>query len=160
MIEVTIQAADFDIAALQSELLAMAAQEQKGAQAGAAVCFTGLVRQDNEGRVVQHMELEHYPNMTERSIGQIVDEARQRWPILAARVVHRVGRLSPGEQVVFVGVSSHHRHDAFSACEFIMDYLKTRAPFWKKEHGPDGERWVEARDSDTAAANRWVRQAP
>ena len=155
MTDITIQTADFDLATLHGELLAAAARGQKGAGAGAVVCFTGLVRQENEGRTVQCMELEHYPGMTERSIGQIVDEARQRWPILAARVVHRVGRLSPGEQVVFVGVSSPHRRDAFQACEFIMDYLKTRAPFWKKEHGPEGERWVEARDSDTAAAQRW-----
>ena len=145
----SIQGEDFDVSALQSELLA------GGAEAGAVACFTGLVRRENEGHAVQSVELEHYPGMTERSIQRIVDEARRRWPILAARVVHRVGRLSPGDRIVFVAVSSPHRAEAFAACEFIMDYLKTRAPFWKKERGPAGERWVDARQSDALAVERW-----
>jgi molybdopterin synthase catalytic subunit len=101
------------------------------------------------------MELEHYPGMTEKSIAAILQEASERWPLLAAAVVHRVGKLQPGDQIVWVGVSSAHREAAFSACEFIMDYLKTRAPFWKRECGTEGARWVDARDSDEGRAERW-----
>jgi molybdopterin synthase catalytic subunit len=102
------------------------------------------------------MELEHYPGMTEKSIEQILREACERWPLLSAAVVHRVGRLEPGEQIVWVGIASAHREASFSACEFVMDYLKTRAPFWKKEGSADGGRWVEARASDDVRARRWL----
>jgi len=121
--------------------------------AGAVASFTGLVRSEN-GQV-QRLELEHYPGMTERSISDIIQQAAGRWQVLSAVVVHRIGSLKPGEQIVYVGVSSLHRGDAFQACEFIMDYLKTQAPFWKKEASPQGTRWVDARSSDEAAAQRW-----
>lgn len=147
--DVSVQEQDFDVSSLQRELLG------SEYQAGAVASFTGLVRVSNEQREVGVLELEHYPGMTERSIQKIVDQARQRWQLLGARVVHRVGRLSPGEQIVYVGVSCAHRGDAFQACEFIMDYLKTRAPFWKKETTARGEHWVESRESDSAAAQRW-----
>ena len=148
--EVDIRTADFDVSEEQKRL------QGSNCKAGAVASFVGLVRSDNEARVVSLLELEHYPGMTERSIQAIVDEARSRWNLLAARVVHRVGVLQPGEQIVYVGVSSPHRGDAFAACEFIMDYLKTRAPFWKKERTGQGEHWVEARDSDEKSADRWA----
>ncbi len=147
---VTIQEKDFSIEQLEADLLQAA-----GVGAGASVAFTGYVRDANTGDDVLAMELEHYPGMTEKSIAAIIDEAFERWSLLGAKVVHRVGRLQPGERIVYVGVAAAHRREAFAACEFIMDYLKTRAPFWKKESTCDGERWVEARSSDTAAAQRW-----
>ena len=113
------------------------------------------MRDRNDGRGVGWMELEHYPGMTEHSIEQMIDQAMARFDIRAARVVHRVGVLQPGEQIMMVAVSSAHRAQAFEACEFLMDYLKTRAPFWKKEHTPQGARWVDARASDDVAARRW-----
>jgi len=122
---------------------------------GAVVSFVGYVRDFNDGRDVAGMFLEHYPGMTEKALGKIVDEAQQRWPLLKVEVLHRVGALEPGEPIVFVGVASAHRQAAFQACDFVMDYLKTRAPFWKKETTSDGPRWVEGRDSDHAAAKRW-----
>ena len=122
---------------------------------GAVVSFIGYVRDFNDGRDVAGMFLEHYPGMTEKALGKIVDEAQQRWPLLKVEVLHRVGALEPGEPIVFVGVASAHRQAAFQACDFVMDYLKTRAPFWKKETTSDGPRWVEGRDSDHAAAKRW-----
>ena len=146
---VRVQAEDFDAAQLQQELLQGATEE------GAVVAFTGYVRHENQGRDVQQLELEHYPGMTEARIADIQQEARQRWPVIASSVVHRIGPLGPGEQIVWVGVSSAHREAAFSACEFIMDYLKTRAPFWKKERGPTGEHWVDARSTDDQRAARW-----
>ena len=146
---VSVQTADFDVSEQQRLLLA-------GAQAeGAIASFTGYVRSASVGGVVHSMELEHYPGMTESSIGGILEQASDRWPLLAARVVHRVGRLQPGDQIVWVGVASTHREAAFSACEFIMDYLKNEAPFWKKEEGPQGAHWVEARAADRARAARW-----
>ncbi|AOZ13850.1 MULTISPECIES: molybdopterin synthase catalytic subunit MoaE [Pseudomonas] len=123
---------------------------------GAVVSFVGYVRDFNDGRDVAGMFLEHYPGMTEKALGKIVIEAEQRWPLLKLEVLHRVGALQPGEPIVFVGVASAHRQAAFDACAFVMDYLKTRAPFWKKEHTPDGPRWVEGRASDHAAADRWT----
>ena len=146
---VNIQAEDFDTAALQRELLSGSSSE------GGIATFTGYVRKANDNRPVQIMELEHYPGMTEKSIEAILQEATQRWPVLAATVVHRIGKLQPGDQIVWVGVSAPHRGAAFSACEFAMDYLKTRAPFWKKEIGPEGEHWVEARETDSDRAGRW-----
>lgn len=149
-IRVLVQEADFDIAQLQSALLAGLSDE------GAVATFTGYVRRANEQRAVTTLELEHYPGMTEASIRDIAQQAVARWPLLAVSVVHRVGVLNTGAQIVWVGVASAHREAAFSACEFIMDFLKTRAPFWKKERGPAGEHWVDARHSDDARAARWV----
>lgn len=122
---------------------------------GAVVSFVGYVRDFNEGREVSGMFLEHYPGMTEKALGKIVLEAEQRWPLLRLEVLHRVGALEPGEPIVFVGVASAHRQAAFEACDFVMDYLKTRAPFWKKENTSEGPKWVEGRASDKAAAGRW-----
>ena len=122
---------------------------------GAVVSFVGYVRDFNDGREVGGMFLEHFPGMTEKALEKIAVEAAARWSLLQVEVLHRVGRLEPGEPIVFVGVASAHRAAAFEACEFIMDYLKTRAPFWKKEDTAEGSRWVEGRDSDLAAAERW-----
>jgi molybdopterin synthase catalytic subunit len=122
---------------------------------GAVATFVGLVRDLNDGARVTRMRLEHYPGMTERALEEICAEAATRWDLLDTRVVHRVGPLEPGDAIVLVAVSSAHRGEAFAACEFIMDYLKTRAPFWKKELTPEGERWVEARQGDDEAASRW-----
>ncbi len=122
---------------------------------GAVVSFVGYVRDFNDGRDVSGMFLEHYPGMTEKALGKIVDEAQQRWPLLKVEVLHRVGALEPGEPIVFVGVASAHRQAAFETCDFVMDYLKTRAPFWKKENTSEGPRWVEGRESDHQAADRW-----
>jgi molybdopterin synthase catalytic subunit len=125
------------------------------ADVGAVASFTGLVRDANDGAPVRSMTLEHYPGMTEKALEAICAEAAGRWNVLDAVVVHRVGPLVPGDRIVFVAVASAHRGDAFAACEFIMDYLKTRAPFWKKEDTPEGPRWVEARATDDDAARRW-----
>ncbi|MBV7297591.1 molybdopterin synthase catalytic subunit MoaE [Enterovibrio paralichthyis] len=122
---------------------------------GAVVTFVGKVRDMNLGDNVTGLTLEHYPGMTEKSLTEICEQAKSRWPLTYVRVIHRVGALDIGDQIVFVGVSSAHRNAAFEACEFIMDYLKTRAPFWKKERLVDDERWVEVRDSDQDAAKRW-----
>jgi len=122
---------------------------------GAIASFVGLARDLNEGSGVAAMTLEHYPGMTEKALAALVDEANSRWTLLDVSVIHRVGRLLPGDPIVLVAVASSHRGEAFAACEFIMDFLKTRAPFWKKEETPQGERWVEARASDDAAAERW-----
>ncbi len=122
---------------------------------GAVATFVGLVRDRNEGAAVSRMTLEHYPGMTERALEDICAQAAARWAVLDMRVIHRVGPLEPGDAIVLVAVSSAHRGEAFAACEFVMDYLKTRAPFWKKEFSPAGERWVEARSSDDEAAARW-----
>ena len=148
-LRVLVQEEDFDIAALQGQLLLGDCEE------GGIATFTGYVRGKNLSRDVHTMELEHYPGMTEKSIATILDEAARRWTLQAAIVVHRVGRLAPGDQIVWVGASSTHREASFAACEFIMDYLKTRAPFWKKELGADGEHWVDARASDDHRAQRW-----
>jgi molybdopterin synthase catalytic subunit len=146
---VTIQHADFDLGA---EVAALRAAD---AGVGAVAAFVGTVRDRNEGQGVSALELEHYPGMTERAIEAMIDEAMRRFEIRAARVVHRVGPLAPLDQIVLVAVTSAHRGDAFQACEFLMDYLKTQAPFWKKERTPEGERWVDARVSDDAALARW-----
>ena len=146
---VTIQEADFDIEKLQATLLAGAAAE------GAVATFTGYVRGDKQANGIACMELEHYPGMTEKSIEGIMQLAGKRWPLLAARVVHRVGKLYPGDKIVWVGVSSAHRDVAFSACDFIMDYLKAEAPLWKKEFNEQGAHWVEAKQSDAGRVGRW-----
>ncbi|MDP1649188.1 MAG: molybdopterin synthase catalytic subunit MoaE [Rubrivivax sp.] len=150
---VSIQSADFDLAA---EVAALRAGD---AGVGAVATFIGTVRDRNDGSAVSSMELEHYPGMTERAIEAMIDEAQQRFDIRAARVVHRIGVLRPGDQIVLVAVSSAHRGQAFQACEFLMDYLKTQAPFWKKETTPEGARWVDARVADDAALARWGIQA-
>lgn len=123
--------------------------------AGAIVTFTGTVRDMNLGDTVGGLYLEHYPGMTETALQDIVTEATERWSLEAVRVIHRVGQMHPGDRIVFVGVASAHRKAAFEACEFMMDYLKTRAPFWKKETTAKGDRWVAERDSDQQAAQRW-----
>lgn len=146
---IRIQEADFDLGA---ELAALRAGD---ARVGALASFLGLVRDVNEGAGVSEMTLEHYPGMTEKSLEKIVADAKARWDIYDALVIHRVGRLLPCDQIVLVAVTSAHRGEAFAACEFIMDYLKTRAPFWKREATPEGARWVDARDSDDSAAARW-----
>ena len=146
---VRVQTEDFDIA---REIAALRAGD---ARVGAVAAFIGLVRDVNDAAAVRTLTLEHYPGMTEKALVGIVDEARSRWSVYDALVIHRVGALKPTDQIVLVVVTSAHRGDAFAACEFIMDYLKTRAPFWKKEQTPAGERWVEARTSDDEAAARW-----
>lgn len=124
---------------------------------GAIASFIGLVRDVNEGDRVSELMLEHYPGMTDKALEKIVEEAKARWEIIDVLVIHRVGLLRPMDQIVLVVVAGAHRGEAFAACEFLMDYLKTRAPFWKKERTPAGSRWVEARPSDEAAARRWTR---
>lgn len=146
---VRVQEADFDVGA---ELAALRAGD---ARVGALASFLGLVRDVNDGAGIADMTLEHYPGMTEKALEKIVAEAKGRWDIYDALVIHRVGRLLPCDQIVLVAVTSAHRGEAFAACEFIMDYLKTQAPFWKREATPDGARWVDARDSDDSAAARW-----
>jgi molybdopterin synthase catalytic subunit len=146
---VRIQEADFDLGA---ELAALRAGD---ARVGALASFVGLVRDMNDGAGVSEMTLEHYPGMTEKALEEIVVEAKSRWDIYNSLVIHRVGPLKPCDQIVLVAVTSAHRGEAFAACEFIMDYLKTRAPFWKREQTADGARWVDARDKDDSAAERW-----
>jgi len=146
---VSIQTEDFDLSA------EVAALRQGNGGVGAVCSFVGTVRDRNAGDAVASMELEHYPGMTEKSIEAMLDEAFARFDILAARVVHRVGLLQPLDQIVLVAVASAHRGESFAACEFLMDYLKTQAPFWKKEATPEGARWVDARVADDAALARW-----
>ena len=146
---VRVQTADFDVGA---ELTALRANDPR---IGALASFVGLVRDINDGASVSGMTLEHYPGMTEKALEAIVADAQGRWDIFDALVIHRVGPLAPCDQIVLVAVSSAHRGEAFAACEFIMDYLKTKAPFWKKEATADGGRWVDARESDDSAAARW-----
>lgn len=147
--KVRVQEADFDIGA------EIAAMRRGNPKIGAIASFVGVVRDINDGDAVSTMTLEHYPGMTEKSIGAIIDQARGRWEVLDVQVIHRVGTLKPTDQIVLVIVASGHRGDAFAACEFIMDYLKTQAPFWKKEVTPKGARWVDARSSDDSALERW-----
>ena len=146
---VRVQQADFDVGA---ELTALRGSDTR---VGALASFLGLVRDLNDGASVAEMTLEHYPGMTEKALEEIVAEAKGRWDIYDALVIHRVGPLKPCDQIVLVAVTSAHRGEAFAACEFIMDYLKTKAPFWKKEVTPDGGRWVDARETDDTAAARW-----
>lgn len=151
---IQVQEADFDIS---QEYAALREQAPK---IGAIATFTGLVRDFNDGDTqaleqVNNLYLEHYPGMTEKVLADIVEQAHQRWELNSVRLIHRVGPLHPSDQIVYVGVSSAHRGDAFAACEFLMDFLKTQAPFWKKEQTTEGDRWVDARDSDSQAADRW-----
>jgi len=146
---VSIQAEDFNLAV---EVEALRLNDKR---VGAVCTFTGTVRDRNEGLNVSSMELEHYPGMTEKAIEAMIDEAMKRFDILGARVIHRVGLLQPLDQVVMVAVTSAHRAESFKACEFLMDYLKTQAPFWKKEQTPEGARWVDARVADDIALAKW-----
>jgi len=146
---VRVQTEDFDLSA---EVAALRADDPG---VGAVASFIGTVRDRNDGLGVSSMELEHYPGMTERAIEAMIDQAMVRFQIRAVRVIHRVGTLKPLDQIVLVVVTGAHRHEAFQACEFLMDYLKTQAPFWKKEHTPQGARWVDARTADDAALQRW-----
>jgi molybdopterin synthase catalytic subunit len=148
-VAVRVQREDFDAG------VEIARLRSGNAGIGALVAFVGTVRDRNDGDEVSTLTLEHYPGMTEKALADIVEQARTRWRIADALVIHRVGALEPTDQIVLVIVAGAHRGEAFSACEFIMDYLKTRAPFWKKEVTPAGERWVEARTSDDDAASRW-----
>lgn len=147
---VRVQEGDFDVGAELAELTA------GDPRVGAVASFVGLVRDRNDGDNVAGMTLEHYPGMTEKALDQIVVAAKARWDLYEVLVIHRVGALMPTDQIVFVAVSSAHRAEAFSACEFVMDYLKTQAPFWKREETPSGARWVDARDSDDSALKRWA----
>ena len=147
---VRVQTEDFDISA---EILALRAGRS---DVGAVASFIGVMRDFNDGSGVTELTLEHYPGMTEKSLQQIVDDAHGRWRLQDALVVHRVGRMRPADPIVLVVALSAHREEALAACAFIMDFLKTRAPFWKKERTPEGERWVESRASDDAAAGRWL----
>ncbi len=146
---VRVQTEDFDVGR------EIALLRQGKPQIGAVASFIGVVRDVNDGSAVAEMTLEHYPGMTEKSIDAIIGQAKARWDIFDALVIHRIGRLAPTDQIVLVVVTGAHRGDAFAACEFIMDYLKTSAPFWKKEQTPQGARWVESCASDDVAAERW-----
>ena len=147
--KISVQLEDFDAG---REMAAVRAGNPK---VGAVASFIGVVRDMNDGEGIATMTLEHYPGMTEKALNGIVEQAKARWEVLDCTVIHRFGKLAPLDQIVFVAVASGHRGDAFAACEFIMDFLKTQAPFWKKEDTPEGARWVEAKDSDAAAAGRW-----
>jgi len=151
---IRVQAQDFDLGA---EVAALRAGD---ARVGAVASFIGTVRDMNEGAGVSQMELEHYPGMTEKALEDIVSQAKARWNIFDALVIHRIGPLKPLDQIVLVAVTSAHRGEAFAACEFIMDYLKTQAPFWKKEHTPQGARWVDARAADDRALAKWGVASP
>lgn len=148
---VRIQSEDFDIGAEIARL------RRNDPAIGAIASFVGLVRDTNSGDRVSELTLEHYPGMTQKALDSIVEDAKSRWDLIDVLVIHRVGTLRPTDQIVLVVVASSHREQAFAACEFVMDYLKTQAPFWKKEQTPHGSRWVEARSSDDAAAERWTR---
>jgi molybdopterin synthase catalytic subunit len=150
MSRVRVQAGDFDLG------LELARLRENDARVGAVVSFVGTVRDMNDGSQVSEMELEHYPGMTERALEEIVAQASARWPLYNALVIHRVGPLAPLAQIVLVAVSAAHRGEAFAACEFIIDYLKTDAPFWKKEQTLEGARWVDARLTDDSAKAKWV----
>jgi molybdopterin synthase catalytic subunit len=152
MMTVRVQEADFDLGA---ELAALRAGD---ARVGALASFLGLVRDLNDGASISEMTLEHYPGMTEKALEEIVAEAKGRWDLYDVLVIHRVGPLKPCDQIVLAAVTSAHRGEAFAACEFIMDYLKTRAPFWKREATPDGAHWVDARETDDSAAARWQQE--
>lgn len=149
MSRIRVQEADFDIS---EEIAALRLENPK---VGAVACFVGTVRDLNDGSAVQAMELEHYPGMTEKALEAIVVAARERWPGIEVLIVHRVGKLYPLDQIVLVATTAAHRGEAFASCEFVMDYLKTQAPFWKKEKTEHGERWVDARVADDTALARW-----
>lgn len=151
--KIRVQTDPFDLAA------EVAALHRDNPQVGAVASFLGVTREVNDGQGISGMILEHYPGMTEKALGEIAREAMARWRLIDLTVIHRVGELRPTDPIVLVAVAAAHRQEAFAACEFVMDYLKTRAPFWKKELTPEGGRWVEARASDDAAAARWAEGA-
>lgn len=146
---ISVQSNDFDVAA------EYAALTEEDVAAGAVVMFVGRVREMGLSSNVTGLTLEHYPGMTEKALNEIIDEAKARWKIIRCRIIHRIGTLTLGDQIVLVGVTSPHREQAFLAAEFLMDYLKTQAPFWKKESTRDGDHWVTAKDKDVQAAERW-----
>lgn len=146
---ISVQSADFDVAAEYASLI------NNDVDAGAVVLFVGRVRELNLSRHVTGLLLEHYPGMTEKALEDILEEARSRWQLLRCRIIHRIGTLTLGDQIVLVGVTSPHREQAFAAAEFLMDYLKTRAPFWKKEMTEAGDHWVDAQEKDMVSAQRW-----
>ncbi|MCB1662606.1 MAG: molybdopterin synthase catalytic subunit MoaE [Pseudomonadales bacterium] len=146
---ISIQQEDFSLVVEYEKLKADAPK------IGAIVTFTGLVRDLNDDEEVTGLFLEHYPGMTEKVLAQLIEDAKQRWPILNARIIHRVGALKASDQIVFVGVNSEHREAAFAACEFLMDFLKTKAPFWKREQRESGDTWVDAKTTDQERATRW-----
>lgn len=148
-ITIRIQAEDFDVS---TELKQLSANDKT---VGALVSFVGLVRDINEGQSIQAMTLEHYPGMTEKALHEIVQAAQQRWPLQGVTIIHRIGDLLPSDQIVLVITASRHRHAAFESADFLMDFLKSKAPFWKKENTPEGSRWVDARESDEIALARW-----
>ena len=150
MISIQVQTAPFDPGQLTNDAHA------GNPAIGALVCFTGYVRDFSQQQSVQGLFLEHFPGMTEKSLKRIAEEAAERWPLQRIHILHRVGQLELAEPIVFVAAASMHREDAFQACSFIMDYLKTRAPFWKKEHTTSGSHWVDGRTSDLEAADRWA----
>jgi molybdopterin synthase catalytic subunit len=151
---ISVQTQDFDMAAEYQALLTNS-DGTSNSNDGAVVTFVGLVRDYNQGNYVEGLTLEHYPGMTERALEDIALQAKQRWPLGKVRVIHRIGKLALSDQIVFIGVTSKHREAAFEATQFIMDYLKNDAPFWKKEVTDIGERWVEAEDKDVKAQQRW-----
>ena len=153
-LSVSIQTEDFDIG---QEHQALRMQDER---VGAVCSFLGTVRSQSDGQAVSAMALEHYPGMTEKAIMAMLNQAQDKFDIHAARVIHRIGDLMPGDQIVWVGVASAHRGQSFQACEFLIDYLKTQAPFWKKEQTPNGARWVDARVSDDDALARWGIEVP
>lgn len=152
-VSISVQEADFDLAAVQRAITG------SRTDVGAVVSFTGLVRDFNEKPDVLALTLEHYPGMTEQALAEIAQEAAERWPLQAIHIIHRVGRLTPGDAIVLVAVASAHRQAAFDGCSFVMDFLKIRAPFWKKENTRHGDYWVSARSSDDDAAGRWQESA-
>lgn len=147
---ISIQSGDFDVAQHYEAL-----RSYTPGKTGAIACFVGLVREWGDGSNVQAIELEHYPGMTEKALETLIEEARGRWQLNGVHIVHRVGRLALDEQIVLVGVASSHRAEAFASCEFLMDHLKTRAPFWKKERSHEGGQWVEAKSTDSHRADKW-----
>lgn len=151
MRHIVVQEAPFDVAEEYTRL------KTANLKVGAVATFVGAVRDLNEGVEIAGLHLEHYPGMTEKEIDRIIEEAEERWDVIAATVIHRVGDLSPGDDIVYAGIASQHRSDAFAACEFVMDFLKTRATFWKKETTTDGDRWLTTRQSDVDAAEAWCR---
>lgn len=150
--KISVQNQDFDLSTEIGEM------RSRNPAIGAVASFVGLVRDLNDGQQVTAMELEHYPGMTEKSLTDIAEQAQAKWQLMECLIIHRVGALKPLDQIVLVAAASAHRGEAFAACEFMMDYLKTAAPFWKKESTPEGERWVDARESDQSALDKWGRE--
>lgn len=151
---INVQTEDFDIGALYQQITS---KDNNPLGYGAIVTFVGKVRDFNQEQTVSALSLEHYPAMTEKVLSEISEQAKARWPIATPTIIHRVGDLQPGDQIVYIGVASAHRKAAFEACEFLIDYLKTKAPFWKKEKSGDEFHWVDARESDQQTASKWIK---